>query len=48
MMKNGEKYGTIAKEQYGSRKHHRAIDLALNKVLTNDILSRQTEQAIPL
>jgi hypothetical protein len=37
MMKHGEKHGTIAKEQYGSRKSHRAIDLAVNKVLTNDI-----------
>jgi hypothetical protein len=37
MMKNAEHHGTIAKEQYGSRKRHRAIDLAVNKVLTNDI-----------
>lgn len=38
MMRNAEKYSTIAKEQYGSKKNHRAIDLAVNKVLTNDIL----------
>jgi hypothetical protein len=38
MMRNTEYHKTIAKEQYGSRKKHRAIDLALNKVLTNDIL----------
>jgi hypothetical protein len=38
MMINAEKHQTLAKEQYGSRKRHRAIDLALNKVLTNDIL----------
>jgi hypothetical protein len=38
MMRNAEHHGTIAKEQYGSRKKHRAVDLALNKVLTNDIL----------
>jgi hypothetical protein len=38
MMRNAEAHGTIAKEQYGSRKRHRAIDLAVNKVLTNDIL----------
>ncbi len=38
MMQHAERHGTIAKEQYGSRKKHRAIDLALNKVLTNDIL----------
>jgi hypothetical protein len=38
MMENAEYHGTIAKEQYGSRKKKRAIDLAVNKVLTNDIL----------
>jgi hypothetical protein len=38
MMKNVEHHKTMAKEQYGSRKRHRAIDLAVNKVLTNDIL----------
>jgi hypothetical protein len=37
MMINAEQHSSIAKEQYGSRKRHRAIDLALNKVLTNDI-----------
>jgi hypothetical protein len=44
MMKNAEHHGTIAKEQYRSRKKHRAIDLVLNKVLTNDIL-RQSKRA---
>jgi hypothetical protein len=43
MMENAERYNTIAKEQYGSRKRHRAIDLAVNKVLTHDIL-RQSKQ----
>jgi hypothetical protein len=43
MMLNSEKHRSIAKEQYGSRKGHKAIDLALNKVLTNDIL-RQSKQ----
>ncbi len=38
MMKNAERHNSLAKEQYGSRKRHRAIDLAVNKVLTNDIL----------
>jgi hypothetical protein len=38
MMLNAEQHGTLAKEQYGSRKRHRAIDLAVNKGLTNDIL----------
>jgi hypothetical protein len=43
MMKNAERHNTITKEQYGSRKRHRAIDLAVNKVLTNDVL-RQAKQ----
>ena len=38
MMKNAEKHCTLAPEQFGSRKNHRAINLAVNKVLTNDIL----------
>jgi hypothetical protein len=38
MMHNAELHHTLAQEQYGSRKKHRAIDLALNKVLTNDLL----------
>lgn len=38
MMRNAEAHGTIAKEQYGSRKRHCTIELAVNKVLTNDIL----------
>jgi hypothetical protein len=40
MMKNAERHSSLAKEQYGSRKRHRAIDLAVNKVLTNDILQQ--------
>jgi hypothetical protein len=43
MMLNAELHSSIAKEQYGSRKWHRALDLALNKVSTNDIL-RQAKQ----
>ncbi len=38
-----EQTKTLAPEQYGSRKKHRAIDLAVNKSLTNDIL-RQLKQ----
>ncbi len=38
MMKNAEFHETLAQEQYGSRKLHQAIDLAVYKVLTNDIL----------
>jgi hypothetical protein len=38
MMKLGEKTKTIAPEQYGSHNGHHAIDLAVNMVLTNDIL----------
>jgi hypothetical protein len=43
MMHNAENHSTLAIKQYGSRKRHRAIDLALNMVLTNDIL-RQAKQ----
>jgi hypothetical protein len=45
MMRNGEQHGTIVQEQYGSRKKHRAIDLAVNKVLTNDILRQSKHTA---
>ncbi len=38
MMKTAEEMGALAPEQYGSRKQQRAIDLAVNKVLTNDVL----------
>jgi hypothetical protein len=38
MMKNAEAAGLLAPEQYGSRKWQRAIDLAVDKVLTNDVL----------
>ena len=40
MMSHAEKYDMLAPEQYGSRKRHKSIDAALNKVLTSDI-SRQ-------
>jgi len=43
MMKNVEKHGTIAREQYGSRKNHASIDHCINKVLTFDLL-RQKHQ----
>jgi hypothetical protein len=43
MMQLAEKTKAIAPEQYGSRKGHKAIDLAVNKTLTNDIL-RQLKQ----
>jgi hypothetical protein len=42
MMAHAEKCKTLALEQFGSRKGHRAIDQATNKALTNDIL-RQTK-----
>ena len=45
LLENGEKYNTLATEQYGSRKHKSAAEHALNKVLTLDI-SRQTREAI--
>jgi hypothetical protein len=37
-MKIAETSKSLAPEQYGSRKHHRAIDLAVCKVLTYDLL----------
>jgi hypothetical protein len=38
MMKNAEKGHALAPEQYGSRKYHHSIDLAVNKALTFDLL----------
>ncbi len=38
MMEIAEKTSSLAPEQYGSRKRHKAIDLAVNKSLTFDIL----------
>jgi hypothetical protein len=38
MMRKAEKAGVIAQEQYGSRKGHKAINLAVNKVLTYNIM----------
>jgi hypothetical protein len=37
MMQNAERAKVLAPEQYGSRKHHKATDLALNKTLTYNI-----------
>jgi hypothetical protein len=36
MMKDGEAYEQLAWEQYGSREGNKAIDQALNKVLSFD------------
>jgi hypothetical protein len=44
MMKMAESTKSLAPEQYGSRKRHKAIDLAVNKALTFDIL-RQMKRA---
>jgi len=44
MMAIAEKTKSLAPEQYGSRKRHKAIDLAVNKALTFDIL-RQLKRA---
>jgi hypothetical protein len=44
MMRNAEKYHSLAPEQYGSHKNHRAIDLAANKMLAFDILSQTKPQ----
>jgi len=38
MMQIAEKAGDLAPEQYGSKKRHRAINLAVNKALTFDVL----------
>lgn len=38
MMKQAESLGALAPEQYGSRKHHKATDLAACKTLTYDLL----------
>lgn len=38
MMRTAERAKSLAAEQYGSRKCHRAIDLAVKKDLTNDIM----------
>ncbi len=38
MMKIAEATNSLAPEQYGSRKQHCAIDLAVNKALTYDLL----------
>jgi hypothetical protein len=39
-MKIAEATCSLAPEQYGSRKNHRAIDLAVNKALTYDYVAR--------
>jgi hypothetical protein len=44
LMSHAEKYAQMPAEQYGSRKKHRAVEAALNKVLTQDIW-RQKRQA---
>jgi len=44
MMRIAEQTKSLAPEQYGSRKRHKAIDLAVNKALTFDIL-RQLKRA---
>ena len=38
LMAHAEELGNIAREQYGSRKHHRSNTAATNKVLTMDLL----------
>jgi hypothetical protein len=38
MMQIAEKTGALAIEQYSSHKNHHTIDLAVNKVLTYDLL----------
>ena len=38
LMNHAEKMGNLAREQYGSRKHHQSSTAATNKVLTMDLL----------
>ena len=45
-MCNGEKVKALAPEQFGSRKGHRAVDQALNKVLLLDTLRYEQRSAI--
>ena len=45
-MRNAEEDGTMAEEQYGSRKHHSAPKHALNKRLVMDILRAQRRPAV--
>jgi hypothetical protein len=44
MMRSAEESYILAREQFGSRKHHQSITAALNKRLTMDLL-RQRRQA---
>jgi hypothetical protein len=41
LMKNAESHGTLAPEQFGSRKRKCAINHAINKQLTVDILRQE-------
>ena len=45
MMQNAKKHNFLAPEQYGGRKHHRAIVAALNKCLTMDLLRLRHQNA---
>ena len=47
MLSHAEKFSLIPPEIYGSRRHHRAIECCLNKVLTAD-LSRQSRAPLAL
>lgn len=38
LMNHAEKLNNLAREQYGSRKHHQSCTAATNKVLTMDLL----------
>jgi hypothetical protein len=40
MMKVAEATNSLAPEQYGSRRQHKAIDLAVNEALTFDISAK--------
>ena len=46
MMEYGEKYGTLAEEQYGSRKAKSAIEHALNKRLIIDVARQNKRECV--
>jgi hypothetical protein len=45
MIQQAERLEAIPKEVYGSRKHHRSVECALNKVLSMDILRQRRRPA---
>ena len=46
LMSNSEKHKLLSPEQYGGRKHHRAIHQALNCKLVNDMVHQEKHTVI--